>query len=161
MRDCWMKPCRSSTHDGDDAAEKATVWQHVERALDLIQRRVIAGTHLAAYGHGDWNDSLQPAKPDMRERLCSSWTVTLNYQTFDRPGGCPPASWETPTARRNCEAKAADILDEFQRVLIVDDVIAGLAYFHEDGKTDYLLHPTRRHHGPVLQRSADDPRDHQ
>ena len=54
--------------DGDAAAEKATVWQHVERALDLIQRRVITGTHLAAYGHGDWNDSLQPAKPDMREQ---------------------------------------------------------------------------------------------
>ena len=68
--------------DGDDAAEKATVCQHVERALDLILRRVIPGTNLAAYGHGDWNDSLQPAKPDMRERLCSSWTVTLNYQTF-------------------------------------------------------------------------------
>ncbi len=75
--------------DGDDAAEKATVWQHVERALDLIRRRVIAGTHLAAYGHGDWNDSLQPAKPDMRERLCSSWTVTLNYQTVYRARGCP------------------------------------------------------------------------
>ena len=80
-------------HDGDAAAEKATVWQHVERALDLIQRRVITGTHLAAYGHGDWNDSLQPAKPDMREHLCSSWTVTLNYQTFDDPGGCPAPPW--------------------------------------------------------------------
>jgi hypothetical protein len=59
--------------DGNDAAEKATVWQHVERALGLIDRWVIEGTHLAAYGQGDWNDSLQPAKPDMRGRLCSSW----------------------------------------------------------------------------------------
>ena len=76
-----MKPCRFSIAD-ESAAEMATIRQHVERALDLIRRRVIAGTSLAAYGHGDWNDSLQPAKPDMRERLCSSWTVTLNYQTF-------------------------------------------------------------------------------
>ena len=59
------------------------------------------------------------------------------------------------------EAMAADILDEFQRVLIVDDVVAGLAYFHEDGKTDHLLHPARWHHRPVLQPAADDPRDHQ
>ena len=29
---------------------------------------------------------------------------------------------------------AAAILDEFQRILIVDDVIAGLAYFHEGRK---------------------------
>ncbi|HEY2574498.1 MAG TPA: hypothetical protein VGH65_10520, partial [Verrucomicrobiaceae bacterium] len=54
--------------DGDAAAEKAPLWQHVERALELMSRRVIAGTRLAAYGHGDWNDSLQPAKPDMRDR---------------------------------------------------------------------------------------------
>jgi cellobiose phosphorylase len=124
--------------DGD--GEMASVRQHVERALDLIQSRVIPGTTLAAYGHGDWNDSLQPAKPEMRERLCSSWTVTLNYQTllaladaFRRIGDEAQAA--------DFDTRAAAILDEFQRVLIVDDVITGLAYFHEDGKTDHLLHP--------------------
>src|SRR4029079_18992196 len=54
-----------------DAGESATVWQHAERALSLIETRVTPGTSLAAYGHGDWNDSLQPADPVMRERLCS------------------------------------------------------------------------------------------
>jgi cellobiose phosphorylase len=126
--------------DGDNAAEKATVWQHVERALDLIDRRVIAGTRLAAYGHGDWNDSLQPAKPDMRENLCSAWTVTLNYQALialaDALGHLGKAG--RAAALR---ATAAEILNEFQRVLIVDNVIAGLAYFHEGGKTDFMLHP--------------------
>lgn len=128
------------SHDGDDRAEKATVWAHVERALDLIDRRVIAGTRLAAYGHGDWNDSLQPAKPDMRERLCSSWTVTLNYQTLialadalERLGNAERAAI--------LREKAAKILDEFQRILIVDGVITGLAYFHESGDTDFMLHP--------------------
>ena len=42
------------------------------------------------------------------------------------------------------QAMAATILDEFQRVLIADDVLAGLAYFHEGGKTDLLLHPRDR-----------------
>lgn len=126
--------------DGDAAAEQATLWGHVDRALDLIHNRVIAGTRLAAYGHGDWNDSLQPVKPDMRDRLCSSWTVTLNYQTytalaaaFRQLGHAGPAS--------RLEAQAAAILEEFQRVLIVDDVIAGLVYFHEGGHSDHLLHP--------------------
>jgi cellobiose phosphorylase len=126
--------------EGDDAAETASLHQHIGRALDLIRRRVIPGTKLAAYGHGDWNDSLQPAKPEMRERLCSSWTVTLNYQTmlaladaFRRIGDEAQAA--------EFETQAAAILAEFQRVLIVDDVITGLAYFHEDGKTDHLLHP--------------------
>ncbi len=67
---------------GPDAGELATVWQHVERALSLIEKRVIPGTALAAYGHGDWNDSLQPADPAMRENMCSAWTVTLHYQTL-------------------------------------------------------------------------------
>ena len=126
--------------DGDAAAENATLWQHVERALDLIGRRVIEGTCLAAYGHGDWNDSLQPAKPDMRERLCSSWTVTLNYQTYI---ALAAAFRHLGNADRAApfEAMAARILEEFQRVLIVDDVLAGLAYFHEGGTTDHLLHP--------------------
>ncbi len=121
-------------------AESATILQHIERALELIRRRVIEGTVLAAYGHGDWNDSLQPAKPDMRERLCSSWTVTLNYQTFValaaafRHIGIKDRAAEL-------ETMAAGILEEFQRLLVVDDVVAGLAYFHEGGKTDYLLHP--------------------
>jgi len=126
--------------DGDDAAERATLWGHVERALDLIHRRVIAGTRLAAYGHGDWNDSLQPAKPDMRERLCSSWTVTLNYQTLTALADALRRLGNTGRAAE-LQAAATGILDEFQRVLIVDDVVAGLAYFHEGGKTDLLLHP--------------------
>jgi cellobiose phosphorylase len=129
--------------DGDSAAEMGTILQHVERALGLIERRVIPGTRLAAYGHGDWNDSLQPARPDMRENLCSSWTVTLNYQTlttlaaaFRKLGRQAEADvWE---------AKAAEVLEQFQRVLVVDGVIAGLAYFHPDGKTDHLLHPRDR-----------------
>src|SRR5882724_5503388 len=67
---------------GTDVAERATVWEHVERALGLISKRVIPGTTLAAYGHGDWNDSLQPADPAMRERMCSAWTVTLHFQAL-------------------------------------------------------------------------------
>ncbi len=43
---------------------------------------MIPGTNLAAYGHGDWNDSLQPVDPAMCERLCSAWTVMLHHHTL-------------------------------------------------------------------------------
>jgi len=126
--------------DGDASAEHVSVSDHVERALNVILTRVIPGSNLASYGHGDWNDSLQPVKSDMRERLCSSWTVTLNYQTF--------ITLEDAYKRIGNSARAAElaamankILDEFQRVLIVDDVVTGFAYFHESGKTDFLIHP--------------------
>ena len=129
--------------DGDAAAETTTILGHVDRALELIQNRVISGTVLAAYGHGDWNDSLQPAKPDMRERLCSSWTVTLNYQTFITLADAFKSTGLTDRAQ-DLETKAAKILAEFQQILIVDDVIAGLVYFHESGSTDHLIHPRDR-----------------
>ena len=127
-------------HADENAAEIATIGHHVDRALDLILHRVIEGTSLAAYGHGDWNDSLQPVKPDMRERLCSSWTVTLNYQTFVALAAAFRRLGNADRANQ-FETLAATILDEFQRILVVDDVLTGLAYFREGGKTDYLLHP--------------------
>ncbi|MEO5916773.1 MAG: hypothetical protein ABIS50_21275 [Luteolibacter sp.] len=129
--------------DGDAAAEKATVSQHVERALELIENRVIAGTSLAAYGHGDWNDSLQPVKAEMREQLCSSWTVTLNYQTFITLAEAFRSVGKEDRAIE-IEAKAVIILSEFQNTLIVDDVVTGLAYFHVGGQTDLLVHPQDR-----------------
>src|SRR5262249_45793983 len=68
-------------------AETATIAAHVERALEVVARRTIPGTALVAYGHGDWNDSLQPVDPKMRERLCSAWTVTLHVQTLTALAG--------------------------------------------------------------------------
>ena len=132
--------------DGAAAAENATLWQHVERALEVMFTRVIAGTNLAAYGHGDWNDSLQPVKPEMRERLCSSWTVTLNYQTFTALAGAFRRIGNSGRAAE-FDALAENILEEFQRVLIVDDVIAGFAYFHENGSTEFMLHPRDKRTG--------------
>src|SRR5581483_4891813 len=67
---------------GTDSGESASIFEHARRAIALSMQRVIAGTALAAYGHGDWNDSLQPADPRMREHLCSAWTVTLQLQAF-------------------------------------------------------------------------------
>src|ERR1017187_10458658 len=65
---------------GSETSERASIWEHAQRALSMIEKRVIAGTALAAYGHGDWNDALQPADPRLREHMCSAWTVTLHYQ---------------------------------------------------------------------------------
>jgi cellobiose phosphorylase len=132
--------------EGDAPAERATIMAHVKRALGLIARRVIPGTRLAAYGHGDWNDSLQPADSVLAQRLCSSWTVTLHVQTFAslaaalrRVGRSAPAA--------GLEEERAAICDEFQRLLLADGVVAGLAHFGEDGKVGLLLHPRDRETG--------------
>lgn len=126
--------------EGENRAEKAALWHHVERALAVISNRVIPGYKLAAYGNGDWNDSMQPADPTMRERLCSAWTVTLHYQTlntlakaFKRLGRNDQAS--------HFAAAARDVHDQFQRHLLKDGTVTGFAYFHDGDRIDYLLHP--------------------
>lgn len=125
---------------GPDAGERATVWEHIGRALSLIGGRRIPGTSLAAYGHGDWNDSLQPADPALREHMCSAWTVTLHFQaltTLARALRSVGRAAHAPPLERQAEA----ILADFQRLLLPDGVLTGYAVF--DGATEarYILHP--------------------
>ncbi len=131
---------------GDARAERATLLTHVERALDLIARRVIPGTRLAVYGNGDWNDALQPADRTLAERLCSSWTVTLHHQTYATLATALRRAGREPLAA-GLEAVLPRIRDDFQRLLVADGVVAGLACFREDGDVAYWLHPSDRGNG--------------
>lgn len=124
---------------GPDHGERASVWEHAERALSLIEKRVIPGTSLAAYGHGDWNDSLQPADPAMHERLCSAWTVTLHFQALTTLARALRRIGQEDTASR-LERSAQVVRGDFRRLLLVDGVLAGYALF-DNGRTRYLLHP--------------------
>ncbi|MEJ0036055.1 MAG: hypothetical protein WDO68_08220 [Gammaproteobacteria bacterium] len=126
---------------GPNEGEIATVWQHAERALALIRKRVIPGTALAAYGHGDWNDSLQPADSMLRERMCSAWTVTLHFQTLNLLAHALRAIGRSAEAD-TLESEAKSVAQDFQRLLLVNDVLTGYALFEHDGRVRYLLHPT-------------------
>ncbi len=116
------------------------VWEHARRALAFSSRRVIGGTALAAYGHGDWNDSLQPVDPRMREHLCSAWTVTLQVQALMMLARSLRVVQRTGEAEE-LEQQAARVRQDFQRLLVIDGVLAGYALFDEAGSPRYLLHP--------------------
>ena len=124
-----------------DEGEQATVWQHVQRAFSLIDKRVVPGTALAAYGHGDWNDSLQPADPMLREHMCSAWTVTLHYQTLGILARALRSIGRADDAKP-LEAQAQHVLQDFQRLLLVEGVLAGYAIFEKGAVQRYLLHPS-------------------
>jgi cellobiose phosphorylase len=132
-------------YHGEDGASE-TLWQHVQRALALIAGRRIAGTALAAYGHGDWNDSLQPADPALREHLCSAWTVTLHH------GMLTTLARALRTSSRAADAdalqlEAAAVQADFQRLLMPDGVVAGYALFQPGAAPEWLLHPRDRRTG--------------
>lgn len=124
-------------------AETATLWQHVERALAVIAQRRIAGTALAAYGHGDWNDSLQPADPHLREHLCSAWTVTLHAQVLDTLADAL-ALLGQPARAEGFRRERVAVEADFRRLLMPGGVVTGYALFDEAAPTAApapLLHP--------------------
>ena len=126
---------------GPDAGEHATVWGHVERAFTVINKRRIPNTTLAAYGHGDWNDSLQPADPKLRDHMCSAWTVTLHFEALTKLAGALRSIGRAAQAEP-LERQAEAIRRDFQRLLLPDGILTGYAVFDGDRDIRYLLHPS-------------------
>ena len=121
---------------GDDGATApAPVEEHLRRALDRIEELVVPGTPLPAYGHGDWNDSLQPADPDLARRLASTWTAVLQVQALDAlaagPRGRRPPPPPSPT-RAAVPGRAAPARRSADDMLL-DELMPG-----------YLLYDRRR-----------------
>jgi cellobiose phosphorylase len=136
-----QQPVRFFDPRGEAFGEPVPVWEHAQRALSLVQRRVIAGTALAAYGHGDWNDALQPADPHLRDHLCSAWTVTLHFQMLTTLARALRSIGRAPDALP-LESAAQDVRRDFERLLLADGVLAGYALFDTGGGVRLLLHPS-------------------
>jgi cellobiose phosphorylase len=119
---------------------KDSVAVHVEKLLATVRERFIPGTDLIRYGHGDWNDSLQPVDPVLRDWMVSSWTVALLFQQLNR--------YAEVLRRAGREAEGASQLAhemkaDFNRYLLRDDTVAGYAVFEANGgPPELLLHPS-------------------
>lgn len=126
--------------------EKVLLLEHIKKEIARIKANCVAGTALISYGHGDWEDTLQPADPEMRKKMISTWTVELTYQTLRR---------FSSICRRIKELKLADDLDrftarmkeDFNTYLVKNKVAAGLVFFHGKNNIEYILHPSDRRTG--------------
>ena len=126
----------------------APLLDHLDRALDAIEAARIPGTRLPAYGHGDWNDSLQPADPALAAALCSTWTVVLQAQALSRLADALEAL-DAPAdvadraaavagrARRIADEGVATLREE----LLVDGVLAGYGRVADGRVVELLIHP--------------------
>lgn len=125
-----------------------SVLEHVDRLIDRIRRDFVPGLALPRFGDGDWDDSLQPADPMLRERMVSSWTTELLYQTLQRYGTALAHFGEDARAHA-VHSMSAKIRDDFQRHLVPDGVVAGFAIFEGSPPrpVEYLLHPSDRRTG--------------
>lgn len=132
----------------DEAPEPASAMRsHLERALDRARGHFLPGTNLVAYGHGDWNDSLQPADPTMADTMTSAWTVTLHHQSLlTLADGLESMGRETALVGA-LRAEASAIAVDLHRYLVVDGELAGYAQLappDRDGVVEVrrlLVHP--------------------
>ena len=129
--------------------EHHPVRHHLAKAIARLKSQFIEGTHLPAFGDGDWNDSLQPAQPDMRHHMVSTWTVELFFQALRSLATAPGIT--TAPGSDNADAdldphalnQLADrlVADTNER-LIADGQTAGLYLHHDDiHQATHLLHP--------------------
>jgi 1,2-beta-oligoglucan phosphorylase len=147
---------RISFVDDQGATVQAPLLEHIRRALNIIAASTVPGSPLPAYGHGDWNDSLQPADPLLAARLSSTWTATLKVQALRTLAG----SLRTISSRldRQDGADAIECADRSERIagetaeamhslLMRDGVLAGYGLFAGDGSIEHLVHPSDQRTG--------------
>jgi CRISPR-associated protein Csx3 len=130
---------------GMPRTDVATILAHVERQVDAIERECIPGTALVVFAGGDWEDTLQPVDRGMAHRLVSAWTVELAWQTLGRFRTVCERAGRTELASRLATFLERMRVD-FQRHLVPDGIVAGLAEFGPD-EIEYYLHPRDRRTG--------------
>jgi cellobiose phosphorylase len=131
----------------EPTAETGPIRDHVELLLQTVRDRFVPGTHLIRYGHGDWNDSLQPADPHLNDWMVSSWTVALLYEQIRRYAAILRKVGGTVEASELDELAGA-MRDEVNRHLIRDDIIAGYGVFDPGhAGVELLLHPSDKRTG--------------
>src|ERR1700757_4760468 len=78
--------------------------------------------------------------PTLRLRINDFFNEILHYQTLTALAGAfHPLGLIESVAE--LKALAKQVLEDFQRLLIADGILTGLAHFRGDGCVDYLLHP--------------------
>ncbi|WP_239253784.1 GH36-type glycosyl hydrolase domain-containing protein [Listeria ilorinensis] len=115
----------------------ATLLEHVELEIKMIESRFIAGTYLSNYGNGDWDDTLQPANQQQKKYMSSSWTVALTYQVIRNLGDVLPNGVYY-------KELAEKIKTSFNDYIFTDGnkVIPGFLYLEDIEHPEFMVHPT-------------------
>lgn len=120
--------------------DEFSILDHVEKQLDYILENFYGDTCLSKYGGGDWDDTLQPYKKELADRMVSGWTTSLTYEVFDN----------LVKLFKNIDSSKAEkieniklkLLKDYNDLIIKDDVVAGFIYFDENNNIRHILHPS-------------------
>ncbi|SED64339.1 Cellobiose phosphorylase [Rhizobiales bacterium GAS188] len=131
----------------ENTERRDSIAAHIDKLIATVKARFVSGTHLISYGEGDWNDSLQPVDPAMRDRMVSSWTVALLFEQIGRYAEVQRRVGRG-VAAAELEGLAAAMAADFNHHLVRDGIVAGYGVF-EPGtdRPELLLHPSDQRTG--------------
>ena len=92
----------------EKTSRRDPVAAHIVKLIATVRERFIPGTRLLRYGNGDWNNSLQPVDPALRDWMTSSWTVALLYQQLRRYAAILRLARRAEAAKRARLARGGD-----------------------------------------------------
>ncbi|UVI30950.1 GH36-type glycosyl hydrolase domain-containing protein [Paenibacillus spongiae] len=130
----------TSRDNGKVTETPSRLFDHMKRAVEYIKDNFLHDTHLSAYGDGDWDDTLQPARKELKKFMASSWTVALTYQVFSQSSKVM-AAYDGAFASELKEL-AEGIQADFNRYMLNTGTIPGFVYMEEPGQAELMLHPT-------------------
>ncbi|WNB91167.1 GH36-type glycosyl hydrolase domain-containing protein [Bacillus sp. NEB1478] len=120
--------------------EKVTLFDHIQKQIDYMKANFLHDTHLSSYGDGDWDDTLQPANPQLKKFMVSSWTVALTYQVMNQFSSL----LKNVNEEKSSELKtlAENIKNDYEKYMLQNDVIPGFVFMENADEPKLMLHPT-------------------
>ncbi|MDR0481605.1 MAG: hypothetical protein LBH13_00345 [Cellulomonadaceae bacterium] len=121
---------------------EGSVAEHIAALVNYQATHVVPGTALPAYGEGDWDDTLQPARREMRDFMASSWTSALLYQAYTLAAQqlAHVDSAEITALVRTLTNLAQELRASIRNVTILDGITAGFVTV-EKGDVTPVIHP--------------------
>ena len=120
--------------------ETATLFDHAKKEIEYMKQHFLHDTYLSSYGDGDWDDTLQPANPQLKQFMVSSWTVALTYQVLKQ--FAQVLTDIDPTEATELKTLVAGIEKDFNHYMLQAEVIPGFVYMPQADEVEFMLHPT-------------------
>lgn len=111
-----------------------SIYGHVKKQIATIKANFIPGTHLSGYGGGDWDDTLQPVRSELRTTMASSWTVALTIEALE-------TFLFTCDEEEELKNLVKNMKEDFNKYFLKDGVPAGFVQIEGD-QVKHIVHPS-------------------
>ncbi|XNQ63069.1 cellobiose phosphorylase [Alkalihalobacillus sp. 1P02AB] len=125
--------------DFKQTEELYTILDHIKKQLEYIKTHFVHDTYLSSYGDGDWDDTLQPANPQLREFMVSSWTVSLTYQVLRNFSVAIKGMFVEESAELTKIVRGIE--KDFHEYMLSTETIPGFVYLEKPNQAELMLHP--------------------